>query len=61
MSDKKRYYVGITGLDNSKGYIELTEEEAEAVRKCTDSNNWDNATLNPWSKRFFIIEDKKEA
>ena len=58
----KRYYVGITGTDSSKGYIYLTEEEAEIVKKATDSSNWETdelANINPWSRKFFIIEDKK--
>lgn len=56
----KRYFVGISGTDSSTGYIELTEEEAEAVRKCVNTNNWIDANLNPFSRKFFIIEDKKE-
>lgn len=59
MSIIKRYYVGISGTDSSTGYIELTEEEADAVRKCVDTSNWVDANLNPFSRKFFIIEDKK--
>ena len=59
MSITKKYYVGITGLENSKGYIDLTEEEAETVRKVINPNNWQDATLNPWSRKFFIVETNK--
>lgn len=60
MDIKNKYYVGITGMDNSKGYIELTENEAEIVKKVVNSNNWTDVKLNPWSKRFFIIEVKEK-
>lgn len=56
MSKKKRYYVGITGIDNSKGYIDLTEKEAEIVRKVVSPANWYWKQLNPWSRHFFIEE-----
>ena len=58
---KKKYYVGITGMDNSKGYIDLTEKEAEIVKRVTSSVNWYNATKSPWSRHFFVKEvDKGE-
>ena len=59
MKVKKYYFpVVITGEGYSTGYILLTQEEANVVKKATTFSNWVGAELDKFSGRFIIETDK---
>lgn len=61
-SDEKKYkyLVSLSADDWSDGYVELTKREAEIVAFATDTRNWKDANLNPYSGYFVINLDNPE-
>ena len=51
---KKYYRVSLSAEGWSDGYMLLTQEEAELIRKATNCNNWILPELDSWSGSFFI-------
>ncbi len=60
-SEKKyKYHVYLSAEDYSDGYVKLTKREAEIVAYATDTRNWKDANLNPYSGDFEIDLDNPE-
>lgn len=51
---KYRYLVSLTADGCSRGFIELTKEQADIVDFATDTRNWEDAETEMYSGFFFI-------
>ena len=60
LEKKYKYPVSLSAEDWSDGYVELTKREAEIVAFATDTRNWKDANLNPYSGYFVINLDNPE-
>lgn len=59
MEDKKyRYNVYLMAEEYSTGYVELTKKEAEIVEYATNTSNWKDKEIEPYSGFFGIDTDK---
>lgn len=61
MEDKKyRYSVCLMAEEYSTGYVELTKKEAEIVEYATNTSNWKDKEIEPYSEFFGIDTEHPE-
>lgn len=61
MEDKKyRYNVYLIAEEYSTGYVELTKKEAEIVKYATNTSNWKDKEIEPYSGFFGIDTEHPE-
>lgn len=61
MEDKKyRYNVFLMAEECSSGYVELTKKEAEIVEYATNTANWKDKEIEPYSGFFGIDTEHPE-
>ena len=61
MEDKKyRYNVFLMAEEYSTGYVELTKEEAKLVEYATNTANWKDKEIEPYSGFFGIDTEHPE-